>query len=276
MDTLKNTERRPGESNKNYVYRVLRNNIMYMNLKPGEYVNENDIAKQLSVSRTPVREAMVKLQDEQLLDINPQRASMVTLLDWNMICEGVEIRRLIECSVYQEAAGCLSEKTKFELYQNLNQQEYFLSFGTAESMFEFQKLDLEFHHLIYLGVEREWSWNVVSRATQHFQRYLYLNGGEIISALSLEHQKRMLQMHRDLLDALVNQKPLDYFKFNFEHIFYYPELDSQRMASGSHADAYFLTQLLEEFSCYFVPITERTRQRLLGLSPKGSAGNPGL
>jgi len=262
MDVLKNTARKPGENSKNYVYRVLHDNIMHFQIKPGAFINETEIAEQLSVSRTPVREAMSRLHNEHLLDVYPQRPTRVTLLDWNMICEGVEIRRLIESSVYQEAAGSLPGEIISQLRENLSQQQYCLEHNTPDSMAWFQNLDLEFHRLIYFGVGREWSWDVVFRATQHFLRYLYLDGNEVISALSQEYQKQMFQMHNVLLSALIQNTPMDYFLFNAQHIFYYSEPSGK---IGKPDSETFIEQEMAAFSHYFVPVTEQTRKRLLRL-----------
>lgn len=262
MERLTQIARKHDENSKNYVYRVLHDNIMYFQLKPGSFVNETEIAEQLSVSRTPVREAMSRLHNDHLLDVHPQRPTMVTLLDWNMICEGVEIRRLIESSVYQEAAGYLSDEVVLKLRENLREQEYYLGINTPESMVRFQKLDLEFHRQIYYAVDRGWSWDIVTRATQHFMRYLYLNGNEAISALSYKQQKRMFKMHGALLQALIDNAPFDYFEFNSQHIFYYSDPTGE---DGTADLPPFIEQEMAAFSHFFVPATELTRKRLLRL-----------
>ena len=49
------------ETGKEYVYRVLKDNIMCLELKPGELISESDLAKKINVSRTPIREVLIKL-----------------------------------------------------------------------------------------------------------------------------------------------------------------------------------------------------------------------
>ena len=72
-------EKNSYETIKNYTYRVLRSNIIDLNLKPGESISENEIANNLNVSRTPVREAFSLLVSEQLLEIYPQKGTQVFL-----------------------------------------------------------------------------------------------------------------------------------------------------------------------------------------------------
>ena len=56
-------EKIKGESNKEYAYRVLKSNIMNLDLKPGEGLSETDIAERLGLSRTPIREVVMKLKE---------------------------------------------------------------------------------------------------------------------------------------------------------------------------------------------------------------------
>lgn len=59
------------------VYRILREQIIQAELMPGERISEAEIAKSLSVSRQPVREAFIKLRELGLLEIRPQRGTFV-------------------------------------------------------------------------------------------------------------------------------------------------------------------------------------------------------
>ena len=61
------------------VYRTLRDKIVSMELKPGTIISTQEIADSMSVSRTPVREAFIRLQREELLDVAPQRLGGVKL-----------------------------------------------------------------------------------------------------------------------------------------------------------------------------------------------------
>ncbi|ELV05041.1 GntR family transcriptional regulator, partial [Brachyspira hampsonii] len=73
------------EYNRIYVYRVLKENIMKLILKPGEKISELNIKKTFNVSRSPIREAIVRLVDEELIDVFPQKGTYVSLLDPNLI-----------------------------------------------------------------------------------------------------------------------------------------------------------------------------------------------
>lgn len=61
------------ESNREYVYRVLKENIMFLTLLPGDMISEPDICKSFEMSRTPIREAFIRLSELGLLEIFPQK-----------------------------------------------------------------------------------------------------------------------------------------------------------------------------------------------------------
>ena len=93
---LVNISKHKNENNRAYTYRVLKENIMRLNLKPGESISEIELSEALDVSRTPVREAIVKLSEEKLVDVFPQRGSFVSKINLNLVEEAVFLRELCE------------------------------------------------------------------------------------------------------------------------------------------------------------------------------------
>ena len=57
------TTKLPGENNKDYAYRVIKDAIMYLELKPGQSISEVELAEALNLSRTPIREVLTKLRE---------------------------------------------------------------------------------------------------------------------------------------------------------------------------------------------------------------------
>jgi len=62
----------PGENNKEYSYRVIKEAIMTLKLKPGQSISEIELAEALQISRTPIREVMAKLLEEYFVEVKPQ------------------------------------------------------------------------------------------------------------------------------------------------------------------------------------------------------------
>lgn len=80
-------ERLPQESTRECVYRMLRANIMNLQHTPGSTVSETDIAESLHISRTPIREASIRLVHEKLIDVFPQKGTYVSLIDLRYVEE---------------------------------------------------------------------------------------------------------------------------------------------------------------------------------------------
>lgn len=117
------SERKKGETNSKYQYRLLRENIMTFRLLPGETLDETVISEQFGTSRTPVREALILLKNEKLVDILPQKGSKVSYIDLKLVRQGYFTRRVVETAICKEIAGMLSEKQLKQLKQILLLQD---------------------------------------------------------------------------------------------------------------------------------------------------------
>ena len=74
--------RRKGETAREYAYRMIREQIISLGLKPGEAFNDMEFAAKIGVSRTPVREAVIQLSEEsRIIEIFPQRGMRIALID---------------------------------------------------------------------------------------------------------------------------------------------------------------------------------------------------
>ena len=73
------------ETNRDYALRAIRDNIIKLQIKPGSMISEQDIADELKLSRTPVHEALQELARTKIVDIQPQRGSLVSLIDMKLL-----------------------------------------------------------------------------------------------------------------------------------------------------------------------------------------------
>ena len=67
------------------VYEVLREKILSLELKPGQELNINQLAKEMNVSRSPIRDALLRLSLDKLVDVFPQKGTRVAFLDKDII-----------------------------------------------------------------------------------------------------------------------------------------------------------------------------------------------
>jgi DNA-binding GntR family transcriptional regulator len=86
------------------IYDRLREQIVNLEFVPGQMLYENELSERLGVSRTPVREAIRLLANEQLVDVLPQRGTRVTLISVRKVKEVQFIREQLETGAFREAA----------------------------------------------------------------------------------------------------------------------------------------------------------------------------
>lgn len=207
--------RRRSERGRDYAYRILRHNIVTTRLPPGSVLNEPELSEQLSMSRTPVREALILLKYEGLVEIMPQRGSKVTYISLHRVREGFFLRKVMESVLIRDLAGKLSSAQVTRLKENTAAQEAALEAGGEKGFVEFFILDDELHNLLY-----EFSgWleigENVRRVCSHFDRIRYLD-----TVLNHAYLQTILEQHRKLFYLLSLGAPAgeDLNAFCEEHI----------------------------------------------------------
>src|SRR3954462_4558175 len=127
------------------VYDRLRAAIIAAELEPGRQLSENELAARLGVSRTPVREALVRLRDERLVQIVPQLGTFVTRISTSAVADAQFIREALECACVRRAAELASEDDVATLEDNLRAQE---RARDSDDFDAFYVLDDAFHHAL--------------------------------------------------------------------------------------------------------------------------------
>ena len=115
--------RQPDENNRAYAYRILRKNIMNIQLQPGCQLSEADLSERLVMSRTPIHEALMMLKGEWLVDVLPQRGSIVSKISIQYINEGYAMRKMLEPALLRSLSGHLNQEQLSELHGLLEQQD---------------------------------------------------------------------------------------------------------------------------------------------------------
>jgi DNA-binding GntR family transcriptional regulator len=130
------------------IYKVLREKILARQLLPGERIDIAVLAKELGVSRTPVKEAVNQLADQGIIEIRPQRGTFVAAVDWHALKELHELCLIVETSVCGELAGKLSLRNLAELRGLLAEMEGQTDGPVYRDYTEYLKLDRDFHTAI--------------------------------------------------------------------------------------------------------------------------------
>lgn len=132
-----------------YVADALRRAIVTLELPPGTLIEKGEICDRLGVSRFPVSEALGRLQIEGLVEILPQRGTLVSRLRIAEIREYMLIRTALEAEAVYELAPKISDALIAELHAIIAKQNEAIALDNQE---EFHDLDLEFHELLFTAM----------------------------------------------------------------------------------------------------------------------------
>lgn len=184
-------------STRDYAYEELKEQIIMLKLHPGRSISENEMSLMLEVSRTPIREAFVRLEQEKLLEVYPQKGSFVSLIDQDYVEEARFIREHLERAIVKEACKdfypeCLAEMEKnYELQKNaVKEKDY-------TKLFE---LDEIFHQTISKGVDKERIWTVIQQMNAHLNRI------RILSLTANYNWDLILSQHEKIIEAIKQHK----------------------------------------------------------------------
>ncbi|SFM14872.1 GntR family transcriptional regulator [Halanaerobium salsuginis] len=157
---------------KDYVYNVLKENIMYLKLKPGTVLGKKEMAEEFDVSRTPIREAFVKLKEEGLIDVYPQRGTFVSYIDLDKVQEAKFMREALETKIVKLACEVFPDEKIFDLEANLKVQEMSLEQNNYMKLFEY---DNEFHKMLFEGCNMGNIWIAIEQISSHLNRMRMLS-----------------------------------------------------------------------------------------------------
>ena len=196
--------RRMDENNRAYAYRMLRKNIMTLQLQPGCQLSEAELCEQLAMSRTPVHEALMMLKSEWLVDVLPQRGSIVSKISVPYLNEGFAMRRILEPALLRGLAGKLTREQLNEFQELLNRQseDLYLDQDAADDFFI--SLDNDFHRLLYHDSGYDRIWEAMHNVTSHMDRVRYLD-----SALCRGNIASVQKEHEQIFGYLRDGLPLD-------------------------------------------------------------------
>ncbi|WP_159501193.1 GntR family transcriptional regulator [Microbacterium sp. 18062] len=175
------------------VQRVLRERIVASELRPGAPLDEKSIAAELGVSRTPVREAIIRLGDEGLVRVYPRMGTFVTRISLERVSTSQFVREAIETASYREAAGRVEAGQRVVIDEILRAQRDAVVAGDTH---EFLALDDEFHRTLMSVSGREAAWAQVSAAKVHMDR------ARTLSLPLPAVLERLLEEHTRIADGL--------------------------------------------------------------------------
>lgn len=185
--------RKAGGSSRQAVYDSLRRRILGLELAPGTALSENDLAAEMGVSRTPVRESMILLSEEGLVQVFPKVGTFVSRVDAAKVADAQFLREAVELSALEDIPAPPDPSLIADLQESIARQQV-----PGIDLEEFFRLDEEFHHALLRLSGHGNSWSTVASAKGHLDRARRLGLYDTASP------KPFVDQHVDVLDAVLS------------------------------------------------------------------------
>ena len=177
------------------VFNTLRSAIITGELSPGERLMEIKLANELGVSRTPVREALRKLEREGLVITTARKGAEVAPINEKDLKEVLEIRKSLESLACQIASQKITPAQTEELAAMNSLIAQAIEANDTESI---TQMDIEFHEIIYTVTENQRLIDMLHQLKEHILRY------RLQYIKDMKNKKNIVDEHNKIISALEN------------------------------------------------------------------------
>jgi DNA-binding GntR family transcriptional regulator len=175
------------------IYATLRRDIAAMRLRPGTRLSENELAARFGTSRAPVREALIRLVEDGLIEVRPQRGSFVSPISLQAMEQGRLVREALEVAIIRRACEQkLSSEAIARCEAAISQQ-----MASKRDPERFTHYDDMFHRAFAEATSLHGVWAIIEREKVQFDRL------RILSLPDVTPVNLLISQHRDILDAVI-------------------------------------------------------------------------
>jgi DNA-binding GntR family transcriptional regulator len=180
------------------VFEKLREAIVSLELAPGSVLQRIDLAERFGISQTPVRDALMRLGEEGLVDIFPQHATVVSRISIAAAKRAHFLRKAIELEIVATLAEAPAQGLIAALRELIARQE---AMRDAENYAEFSLADQAFHRRMYEAAGQPELWDLVRRLSGHVDRLRRLH---LPAAGKMDS---VIRDHKRIVDAIARRDP---------------------------------------------------------------------
>lgn len=181
------------------IYAVLRQDIVSLRLKPGARLSENELADRFGTSRAPVREALIRLVDDGLIEVRPQRGSFVSRISLRAMERARFVREALEVGIIRRAAERgITPKAQATCEEAMTHQ-----IAARNDPETFTRFDDMFHRGFAEGAALEGVWAIIEREKVQFDRV------RILSLPAVTPVNLLIEQHKAILQAVLDRDPAE-------------------------------------------------------------------
>ena len=196
-------------------YNRLKKDILTLELKPGDAVSAAKIADRYEVSRTPAREALVKLETEGMVNIKPQSKSYVSQIDIDKARQEWFIRTSLEIAIVDRFVECVTKEDIDFMRDCNNKMKQLAQIKKSQEVnYQYQAADNDFHEVAYRAVGETLAASVIATNRAHYSRLRFLTDSDI------EYRRRTIAGHDELIGLLMKKDAKGYKKALKTHLEY--------------------------------------------------------
>jgi len=182
------------------IHKLIWDLIVTIRLKPGQLLSEKEVAELLGASKTPVREAFIRLEDKGLVRIVPKSGTYVTPIQINRFIEACFVRLRLETGIVRRAAERSGDfESLIRLEACVREQE---AAWSAEDYIRFFELDEKFHRSLFDLAGLPGVWAIMNQLQSELYRLRHLK-----RIKRIRRGEQVVAEHRAILEAIRNGKP---------------------------------------------------------------------
>lgn len=179
------------------IYETIRRDIVQMRLMPGDRLSENELGLRFRTSRTPVREAILRLVDEGLIEVWPQRGTFVSRISLKAVKRARFVRTALELAIIRQAAEHGVPDAAIEEAERAIADQR----AAANDPLLFKDADDAFHRVFADAIGFGDLWSVVESQKAQFDRI------RLLSLPDVTPVDLLIGQHRAILDAVRARDP---------------------------------------------------------------------
>lgn len=220
------------ESLQERAYNSILSDIVTLRYLPGERISDRELVKSLNISRTPVREAILRLKQKGLINVIPQSGTFITKIDLHKAQSACFVRENVEKEIVRKCVGMASESDIASLKKMVSEQQKASKIHNIEAFF---CLDNQFHQYFYQIIDESIIWHWLQDISIQFTRYRWLRVKEVQLPWEM-----LIQGHMQIIRSVENHDQQQAGEFASHHLSFM--LDEQKV-------------LLDEFPGFFTNVS---------------------
>lgn len=177
-------------------YESIRKQIIYSELAPGSKISDKVLEEQLAIGRTPIREALIQLRNQELVKTIPQSGTYVSKIDIRSASLARYTREKLEKPILQECSAKMTAQDQAKLEKILEQTDQAVIAQNKKAFFD---LDTDFHRTCYEIAGKREIWDWLESYSTHLNRFRWLR-----LTISELDWGRVLDEHQTMLQSMID------------------------------------------------------------------------